>query len=88
MNCPTHWRLRHIRYRLLGTRGVGCDQPVFPPRLLCPVCTGLVEVRAPLNVFEVVSDKSIENMILGNEVLQEVDLNIDYPDEFVKDAFS
>jgi hypothetical protein len=41
-----------------------------------------------LNVFEVASDYPFENMILGNEVLQEVDLIVDYPDEFDLGAFS
>jgi hypothetical protein len=88
MNCPTHWRLRHIRYRLLGTRCVGCNQPVFPPRPLCPVCTGLVEARSPLTVLEAASDYPFGNMIVGSEGLLEVDLTVDCPDEFDMGAFS
>ncbi len=88
MNCQSHWRLRHIRYRLLGRRCVGCDQPVFPPRPLCPVCTDLSPASFPLTVFEVVGDYKFGNMFVGKEGLQEVDLTVDYPDEFDMGAFS
>jgi hypothetical protein len=41
-----------------------------------------------LTVFEVVGDYKFGNMIVGNEGLQEVDLIVDYPDEFDMGSFS
>ncbi|UCF59928.1 MAG: hypothetical protein JSV37_09180 [Anaerolineaceae bacterium] len=88
MNCPTHWRLRHLRYRLLGARCVGCDQPLFPPRPLCPTCTSLSLVTSALTGFEAIVDYPLRNLSVGNEGLQEVDLSFDYLDVFDQDVFN
>lgn len=88
MDFPTHWRLRHVRYRLLGTRCVGCDQPVFPPRPLCPVCTSLLQTTSALTGLEVVGDYPFGKKVIGNRGLQEVDLTVDYPNAFDRSVIS
>lgn len=88
MSCPTHWRLRHIRYRLLGSRCVGCDQPVFPPRPLCPTCTGHPLAPSALAGFEAIGDYPLRSLSVRNEGLQEVDLSFDYLDVFDRDVFN
>lgn len=76
MNGLTHWRLRHVRYRLLGGRCVACGQPVFPPRQLCPVCAELsiLSLHLPFATLEVVKNDNHGSVFLDQESLQEVDL--------------
>jgi predicted amidophosphoribosyltransferase len=38
MNTPKQWRLRQVRYKLLGSICFRCDRTLFPPRPLCPEC--------------------------------------------------
>jgi predicted amidophosphoribosyltransferase len=44
MNLPIHWRLRQARYQLLGLLCIGCNQPTFPPRPLCPECAFVPDI--------------------------------------------
>ncbi|MFQ5892628.1 MAG: zinc ribbon domain-containing protein, partial [Candidatus Methanofastidiosia archaeon] len=37
MEISRHWRLRHQRYRLQGSK-CRCGELYFPPRLVCPKC--------------------------------------------------
>lgn len=44
MEIPRHWRLKDVRYGLIGERCPHCDNKIFPPRDVCPNCgdrTGL-----------------------------------------------
>ena len=88
MNSPTHWRLRHPRYHLLGTKCVGCDQPVFPPRPECPICAGRGEAQSSLIGFEVVGELPFGNMGVIHEELQEVDLTVVTPASIPGDIVS
>jgi hypothetical protein len=41
-----------------------------------------------LTVFKAAGDYEFGNLVIGNEGLQEVELTMDYPDEFDMGAFS
>lgn len=49
---PEHWRLRGIRLKLLGSRCVQCECPVFPPRPYCPICTVLASRDPAAHVWD------------------------------------
>jgi rubredoxin-like zinc ribbon protein len=40
MENSRHWRLKAQRYRLEGSTCLTCGQVMFPPRPVCPRCTG------------------------------------------------
>jgi hypothetical protein len=80
MNLPTHWRLRHLRYRLLGTRCLGCDRPNVPPRPLCPSCAEHAAARSAKIGCEVETDYPFGIMVVGNGELQEADITLGGPD--------
>lgn len=40
MEIPRHWRLKTQRYRLEGSTCPVCGRLTFPPRPVCPPCTG------------------------------------------------
>ena len=37
---PRHWRLRQERYNLVGESCPHCNFKIFPPRDICPNCSG------------------------------------------------
>ena len=41
MEVPRHWRLRAVRYRLVGAVCPACGALVFLPRPACPNCSEL-----------------------------------------------
>ena len=45
MEVPRHWRLRKQRYSLIGEVCPHCESKIFPPRDVCPECSG--EARIP-----------------------------------------
>jgi len=38
MEIPRHWRLKAQRYQLESSACPNCEQPIFPPRPVCPYC--------------------------------------------------
>ena len=40
MEVPRHWRLKKQRYTLTGEICPTCKTPLFPPRAVCPHCSG------------------------------------------------
>jgi len=40
MEVPRHWRLKKQRYALVGEVCPHCDAKIFPPRDVCPECSG------------------------------------------------
>lgn len=50
---PIHWRLRRQRYRLAGTLCLRCEDPLFPPRLLCRDCVERQQEAQVVN-FEII----------------------------------
>lgn len=45
MEISRHWRLRQQRYALVGEVCPHCDEKIFPPRDVCPNCSG--EAKTP-----------------------------------------
>ena len=45
MEVPRHWRLKKQRYALIGEVCPHCDAKIFPPRDVCPECSG--EAKTP-----------------------------------------
>lgn len=45
MEISRHWRLRQQRYGLVGEVCPHCDAKIFPPRDVCPSCSG--EAKTP-----------------------------------------
>jgi hypothetical protein len=45
MEVPRHWRLRKQRYALVGEVCPHCEAKIFPPRDVCPECSG--EAKTP-----------------------------------------
>ena len=45
MEIPRHWRLKQQRYSLVGEVCPHCDAKIFPPRDVCPECSG--EAKEP-----------------------------------------
>jgi uncharacterized OB-fold protein len=45
MEVPRHWRLRKQRYALEGEVCPHCEAKIFPPRDVCPECSG--EAKTP-----------------------------------------
>ncbi len=45
MEVPRHWRLRKQRYALVGEVCPHCETKIFPPRDVCPECSG--EAKTP-----------------------------------------
>ena len=45
MEVPRHWRLRKQRYALVGEICPHCEAKIFPPRDVCPECSG--EAKTP-----------------------------------------
>lgn len=41
---PRHWRLKRQMYSLVGSICPACDVPSFPPREICPNCTGSIKI--------------------------------------------
>jgi len=40
MEIPRHWRLKKQRYALVGEVCPHCEAKIFPPRDVCPECSG------------------------------------------------
>ena len=40
MEVPRHWRLKKQRYALVGEVCPHCEAKIFPPRDVCPECSG------------------------------------------------
>lgn len=40
MDIPRHWRLKQQRYKLVGEVCPHCEAKIFPPRDICPECSG------------------------------------------------
>jgi uncharacterized OB-fold protein len=40
MEVPRHWRLKKQRYAMVGEICPRCKTPNFPPRAVCPHCSG------------------------------------------------
>ena len=40
MEVPRHWRLKKQRYALVGEECPHCKTKIFPPRDICPECSG------------------------------------------------
>jgi uncharacterized OB-fold protein len=40
MEIPRHWRLQKQRYALVGEICPHCEAKIFPPRDVCPYCSG------------------------------------------------
>jgi uncharacterized OB-fold protein len=40
MEIPRHWRLKKQRYALIGEICPHCEAKIFPPRDVCPECSG------------------------------------------------
>ena len=38
MEIPRHWRLRQQRYQMVGEECPHCEEKIFPPRDICPMC--------------------------------------------------
>ena len=45
MEISRHWRLQQQRYGLVGEVCPHCDEKIFPPRDVCPNCSG--EAKTP-----------------------------------------
>jgi scaffold protein (connect acetoacetyl-CoA thiolase and HMG-CoA synthase) len=45
MEISRHWRLQQQRYGLVGEVCPHCDEKIFPPRDICPNCSG--EAKTP-----------------------------------------
>ena len=45
MEVPRHWRLQQQRYGLVGEVCPHCQEKLFPPRDVCPECSG--EAKQP-----------------------------------------
>ena len=45
MEIPRHWRLKKQRYALVGEVCPHCQAKIFPPRDVCPYCSG--EAKTP-----------------------------------------
>jgi len=45
MEVPRHWRLKKQRYALVGEICPHCEAKIFPPRDVCPECSG--EAKTP-----------------------------------------
>ena len=45
MEIPRHWRLKKQRYALVGEICPHCEAKIFPPRDVCPECSG--EAKTP-----------------------------------------
>ena len=45
MEVSRHWRLQQQRYGLVGEVCPHCDEKIFPPRDVCPNCSG--EAKTP-----------------------------------------
>ena len=53
MEIPRHWRLKQQRYSLVGQECSSCDAKLFPPRAVCPNCSGEVQIDTGGTIFEV-----------------------------------
>jgi len=51
-NIPGNWRLRKIRYQLLGEVCPHCDAKIFPPRDICPECGLYVQALSTLLSYD------------------------------------
>ena len=45
MDIPRHWRLKKQRYALIGEVCPHCDAKIFPPRDVCPECSGEAKIQ-------------------------------------------
>jgi uncharacterized OB-fold protein len=66
MEIPRHWRLKKQRYALVGEICPHCEAKVFPPRDVCPECSG--EAKTPYNFSgrgEVYSFTTVRNAPTG-----------------------
>ena len=44
MEIPRHWRLKKQRYSLVGEICPHCEAKIFPPRDVCPECSGEAKI--------------------------------------------
>jgi len=58
MEVPRYWRFEQQRYRLVGEicPNPDCNQPIFPPRDVCPHCNQITIKGASIN-REAVNEK-------------------------------
>ena len=66
MEIPRHWRLKKQRYALIGEVCPHCEAKIFPPRDVCPECSG--EAKTPYSFSgrgEVYSYTNIHNAPAG-----------------------
>jgi hypothetical protein len=45
MEIARHWRLKQQRYGLVGEVCPHCDFKIFPPRDICPNCSGNTKIK-------------------------------------------
>jgi hypothetical protein len=59
MEVPRYWRFEQQRYRLVGEicPNPDCNQPIFPPRDVCPHCNQITIKGASINNREAVNEK-------------------------------
>jgi uncharacterized OB-fold protein len=66
MEIPRHWRLKKQRYALVGEVCPHCEAKIFPPRDVCPECSG--EAKTPYTFSgrgEVYSYTTVHNAPAG-----------------------
>ena len=66
MEIPRHWRLKKQRYALVGEICPHCQAKIFPPRDVCPECSG--EAKTPFTFSgrgEVYSYTTVHNAPAG-----------------------
>jgi len=66
MEIPRHWRLKKQRYALIGEVCPHCEAKIFPPRDVCPECSG--EAKTPFTFSgrgEVYSYTTVHNAPAG-----------------------
>jgi len=66
MEIPRHWRLKKQRYALVGEICPHCEAKIFPPRDVCPECSG--EAKTPYTFSgrgEVYSFTTVRNAPTG-----------------------
>ncbi|MBU1118120.1 hypothetical protein KKD37_04130 [Patescibacteria group bacterium] len=68
MENPKHWRLNKQRYRLVGSICPICEEKSFPPRDICPRCSGKIEDNRPNVQVE-------SNTAVGSTIPREVQID-------------
>jgi uncharacterized OB-fold protein len=69
MEIPRHWRLKAQRYRLEGSACPMCGQHAFPPRPVCPHCTGQPILTSPASSITQAASKQTYYTIIQEKML-------------------